>query len=72
SPDPVEEKSSRTPPLTDDQRRILDAIGEFSTHVDDITARTDLPMARVLSQLTLLEIRGLVRREAGKRFAKTP
>ena len=72
SPDPVEEKSSRTSLLTDDQRRILDAIGEFSTHVDDITARTDLPMARVLSQLTLLEIRGLVRREAGKRFAKNP
>ncbi|MBR4473393.1 MAG: DNA-protecting protein DprA [Oscillospiraceae bacterium] len=58
------------PPLTDDQQRILDAIGEFSTHVDDITERTGLPTARVLSQLTLLEIKGLIRRESGKRFSK--
>ena len=57
--------------LTDDQRRILDAIGAYSAHVDDITEQTELPMARVLSQLTILEIRGLVRREAGKRFART-
>ena len=63
-------KAPQTSPLTDDQQRILDAIGEFSAHVDDITERTGLPMARVLSQLTILEIRGLVRREAGKRFAK--
>ena len=62
-PDPVN--------LTDDQRRILDAIGAYSAHVDDITEQTELPMARVLSQLTILEIRGLVRREAGKRFART-
>ncbi|MBQ2072828.1 MAG: hypothetical protein II460_10815, partial [Oscillospiraceae bacterium] len=62
-PDPVN--------LTDDQRRILDAIGAYSTHVDDITEQTGLPMARVLSQLTILEIRGLVRHEAGKRFART-
>ena len=64
-----------TPPnpvnLTDDQRRILDAIGAYSTHVDDLTEQTGLPMARVLSQLTILEIRGLVRRETGKRFART-
>ena len=57
--------------LTDDQRRILDAIGAYSAHVDDITEQTELPMARVLSQLTILEIRGLVRHEAGKRFART-
>ena len=62
-PDPVN--------LTDDQRRILDAIGAYSAHVDDITEQTGLPMARVLSQLTILEIRGLVRHEAGKRFART-
>ena len=62
-PDPVN--------LTEDQRRILDAIGAYSAHVDDITEQTGLPMARVLSQLTILEIRGLVRHEAGKRFART-
>ena len=67
SPHPAPARPSN---LTDDQQRILDAIGEFSTHVDDITERTGLTTAQVLSQLTLLEIRGLVRRDAGKRFAR--
>ena len=60
----------RTVPLSELQQRILDAIGEFSTHVDDITERTGLTTAQVLSQLTLLEIKGFVRRDAGKRFAR--
>jgi DNA processing protein len=69
-PAPVPAQAPDPAGLTDDQKRILDAIGEYSTHVDDIAGQTDLPMARVLSLLTILEIRGFVRREAGKRFAR--
>lgn len=55
--------------LTDDQLKIIMAIDPGSTHIDDITERTGLNTARVLAQLTVLEIKGFVRREAGRRFA---
>lgn len=55
--------------LTDDQLKIIMAIDPGSTHVDDITDRSGLSVARVLAQLTMLEIKGLVRREAGRRFS---
>ncbi len=55
--------------LTDDQLKILGAIDPDSTHIDDITDRTGLSTARVLAQLTVLEIKGFVHRETGRRFA---
>ena len=55
--------------LTEDQLKIIMAIDPSSTHIDDITERTELSTARVLAQLTVLEIKGFVRREAGRRFA---
>jgi predicted Rossmann fold nucleotide-binding protein DprA/Smf involved in DNA uptake len=55
--------------LTDDQLKIIMAIDPGSTHIDDITERTELSTARVLAQLTVLEIKGIVRRETGRRFA---
>ena len=55
--------------LTEDQLKIISAIDPGSTHIDDITDRTRLSTSRVLAQLTVLEIKGFVRREAGRRFA---
>ena len=55
--------------LTEDQLKIISAIDPGSTHIDDITDRTGLSTSRVLAQLTVLEIKGIVRREAGRRFA---
>ena len=55
--------------LTEDQLKIISAIDPGSTHIDDITDRTGLSTSRVLAQLTVLEIKGFVRREAGRRFA---
>ena len=55
--------------LTEDQLKIIAAIDPGTTHVDDITERTGLTAARVLSQLTVLEIKGYVRRETGRRFS---
>ena len=60
---------SRLSQLTDDQLKIITAIDPGSTHIDDITERTGLSTSRVLAQLTVLEIKGFVRREAGRRFA---
>ena len=55
--------------LTEDQQKILRAIRQGFSHVDDIAEETSLTAARTLAQLTVLEIRGFVSREAGRRFS---
>lgn len=57
--------------LPPDQKKIMAAIRVPFTTVDDITAETALPASRVLAQLTVLEIKGLVRRLPGQRVCKT-
>lgn len=53
--------------LNEDQLKIVTAIEEGGSHVDDIIEATGLSTARVLSQLTVLQIKGFVRAEAGRR-----
>ncbi len=55
--------------LPDDQRSIISAISDGGTLVDDIILYTGLAPARVLSQLTVLEIKGLIERLPGRRIA---
>lgn len=54
--------------LTEDQLKIVTAIDASAVHVDDIIETTGLGTATVLAQLTLLEIKGYVRRESGRRI----
>ena len=53
--------------LNTEQLQIISAIGRGETHIDDIIETTGLSAAKVLSQLTILEIKGYVRRAAGRR-----
>ncbi len=55
--------------LSEDQLKIITAIDKNAVHIDDIIERTGLPTAKVLAQLTFLEIKGFVRREAGRRIS---
>ena len=55
--------------LSPDQLALITAISPPSSHVDDIAERAGLPVARVLAQLTVLEIKGFVRREPGRFFS---
>ena len=55
--------------LPDDQRRIISVISGGDTLVDDIITSTGRAPARVLSQLTVLEIKGLIERLPGRRIA---
>ena len=55
--------------LNVDQLRIISAIEKDATHIDDIVETTGLGTAKVLAQLTVLEIKGYIRREAGRRVA---
>ena len=55
--------------LSEDQLQIVTAIGRGETHIDDIIEATGMGAAKVLSQLTILEIKGYIRRAAGRRVS---
>lgn len=54
--------------FTDDERDILLAIQRRSLTADDISEAAQIPARRVLSALTMLQLRGLVEEKPGKRF----
>jgi DNA processing protein len=54
--------------LSVNQLAIISAIESPGTGVDDIIERSGLPAASVLSDLTILQIKGFVIQESGKRF----
>lgn len=51
--------------LSTDQLRILQLVGEKKTHVDEICAKSEMLTLRVLSELTALELDGLLERHPG-------
>ncbi len=64
SPGPIAPvvEARRTLPDTDpDERAVLEALSADPLHIDEITRACGLPVARVTSALTLLELKGLVR-----------
>ncbi len=56
--------------LTDDQILILQTLTEESMAVDDLAELTELPVRRVLSALTMLEIDQFVTQRDGKRYVR--
>jgi DNA processing protein len=68
---PSPEAASRPlPPLTEEERRIYDAINSSETPIDQIAAKCDLPSATVSSTLLRLELKRLVKQLPGKYFVK--
>lgn len=57
------------PQLTDDQRDILAALRDKTLLTDELIDVTQIPTRRILSALTLLQVRGYIEEQAGKRFA---
>lgn len=56
--------------LSEDQLLVLAAMEAEPAHIDDIVERSGLPVAKVLGQLTILEIKGIVGRLPGRRFER--
>lgn len=56
--------------LNDTEREVLSAVGEQGTQIDQIVAQTQLPAARVLATLSVLEMRRLIRRLSGTTVAR--
>lgn len=54
--------------LSDTQMSIVTVLDKPSVHVDDIIERTGLTPSRVLAELTMLQLKGYVKQESGKRF----
>ena len=54
--------------LTDDQRDLLLALDGGTRSADELIESTQIPARRVLSALTMLQLRGMVEERAGKRF----
>lgn len=68
---PAAEAAARPlPPLSEQERRIYDAIEATETSIDDITDKTRLPSATVSSTLLQLELKRLVKQLPGKYFVK--
>ena len=55
--------------LSEEQLKIISAIDKGASHIDDVIENTGLSTPKVLAQLTVLEIKGLIRREPGKRIS---
>ena len=64
----IDSKSAREL-LTDDERDILLTLAEKDKMADEIIEATQIPARRVLSALTILEVRGYVEERPGKRYA---
>ena len=47
----------------------MDAIGSGERLVDDVIAQAGLPAGKVLAMLTMLEVKGVVRRLPGRHIA---
>ncbi|WP_312280639.1 DNA-processing protein DprA [Oscillibacter sp.] len=62
--------SAKDAGLTDDQILILQTLTEEPMAVDDLAELTELPVRRVLSALTMLEIDGFVTQREGKRYVR--
>ena len=55
--------------LSETQLKIVFAIDREPTHIDDIVEKTGLSAAVVLTQLTMMTVKGIVRRVPGNRIA---
>ncbi len=56
--------------LNEIERTVLDAIDTATTQIDDIVVATQLPVHRVLSTISVLEMRRLIRRVSGTQVAQ--
>lgn len=69
--EPVSDEPHPRPRLNEEERMIYDSLSEEPSHIDEVVGRTNLPPSQVLSTLTKLQIRRLVKELPGKMFVRT-
>ena len=55
--------------VTPDERVILELLSGGARNIDDIIAESALPAGRILASMTLLEVKGYVKRLPGRVFS---
>jgi len=55
--------------LRPDEQRLIGLLEEGPVHIDSLSEQLQQPMGSVLALLTMLEVRGLIRRLSGRMFA---
>ena len=58
------------PELSEEERLVVEAVGPGERNLDDVIAQAGLPAGKALSILTMLELKGIVSRGAGKRVSR--
>lgn len=64
------DQRQNTPELTEEEKRIMDLL-DGERLVDDLVVQLELPIGKVLSALTMLQIKGLIRQLPGKRIVRS-
>ncbi len=67
APPTYSDEEAALPPLTEPEQRLVALLRQNVTLVDDIMAQTDIAAGQVNACLTMLELKGVIRRLPGKR-----
>jgi DNA processing protein len=67
-PTPQKPKIPSAVSLSEDEKSIYEKLGDDSQHIDTIARNLEWPVSRASSALGLLELKGLIEREAGMKF----
>ena len=65
---PYSDVGSVRPKLSPEEQTIVDALSGGQRLVDDVIAETGLSTGKLLSSLTMLELKGIIKRLPGKRI----
>ena len=57
--------------LDEEERKVFRHLGELPAHIDDLSHAAGVPVSRLARVLTMLEIKGIAKQEAGMRFVRT-
>ena len=64
----IRESTKRSVSLSDDERNIVKYLSKEPVNVDVLTRESKIPLNKLLSILTALELKGVVKQAEGKRF----
>lgn len=65
---PYSDLNKEPPRLSDSEQTVVDALKDGERLVDDVIAETGLPTGKLLTALTTLELKGILKRLPGKRI----
>jgi len=62
--------SKGSPALSEAETTVLDAVGPYPVHLDDLAARVPMEIGPLTAVLVQLEIRGLICQDPGNYYAR--